>query len=159
VAGGVLYVLISQEKFRLYVIAGVAGATGAVLSVATRLQEFRLQPCNQSNMNYWMSAMRIGIGVVAGLILFLLAPTAVSEGTRHLFPHWKGEEISWEAATALGLVAGFAERLVPTLMRWTGGQTQSSFGTPAQAVRGEEKAGKRSETRQAHATGTERQQA
>jgi hypothetical protein len=35
----------------LYLVAGIAGATGAMLSTATRLQSFRLKPCNQSNMN------------------------------------------------------------------------------------------------------------
>jgi hypothetical protein len=62
------------EVLGLYAIAGIFGATGAVLSIATRLQAFQLQPCNQSNMNYWMSAVRVGIGVVAGMVFLLFAP-------------------------------------------------------------------------------------
>jgi hypothetical protein len=72
----------------LFVVAGIFGATGAVLSVATRLQAFRLQPCNQSNMNYWMSGIRVGIGVVAGITLLLLAPTILTDTVTKFVPAW-----------------------------------------------------------------------
>jgi hypothetical protein len=121
----------------LFVVAGIFGATGAVLSVATRLQAFRLQPCNQSNMNYWMSGIRVGIGVVAGITLLLLAPTILTDTVTKFVPAW-GNPVGWEAAATLGLLAGFAERLVPNIMRWTSVQMDPSDGTPAQAVRREE---------------------
>ena len=62
--------------------------------------------------------------------------------------------LKWQAAAVLGFVAGFAERLVPNMMRWTAGQMEPSFGTPAQAVRNEQmqqdshKIGESSEPRQ-----------
>jgi hypothetical protein len=127
----------SSHLAQLYVVAGVSGATGAMLSVATRLQAFRLQPCNQSNMNYYMSAIRVGTGLIAGLALLLLAPSILSTAMQNLVPKW-GNPPEWESAAALGLVAGFAERLIPNMMRWTAGQMEPSFGTPAQAVRNEE---------------------
>ena len=107
-----------------------------MLSIATRLQSFRLKPCNQSDMNYWMSVMRVGIGVIAGVILWLIAPTVLSEHVQRLIPHW--EQSGWQAAAALGLIAGFAERLIPNIMRWSGEQLEPSYGTPSQAVRAEE---------------------
>jgi hypothetical protein len=140
-----------EDEFKLYVVSGLAGATGAILSVATRLQAFRLRPCNQSNMNYWMSAMRVGVGVIAGLVLFLLAPAALSPATKGLLAHGgNSNDLTWHLAAALGFVAGFAERLVPTIMRWTGEQTKSSFGTPSQAVRSEEQLGKARQSKSAN---------
>ena len=105
------------------------GATGAMLSVATRLQAFKLKPCNQSNMNYWMAALRIGIGIVAGIVVLLLARTVLSDAVNNHV-----SEMYWEAAAVLGLVAGFTERLVPSLLQRTGSQLESSAGTPVQAT-------------------------
>jgi hypothetical protein len=45
----------------------------------------------------------------------------------------------WEAAAALGLVAGFTERLVPNLLQLTGNQLESSAGTLVQAAQQQEK--------------------
>jgi hypothetical protein len=113
-----------------FFVAGIAGATGAVLSVATRLEAFKLRPCNQSNMNYWMSGIRVGIGVVAGAILLLLEPTILSDTMKHLVP--QGD---WQPSAVLGLIGGLAERFVPNLLLRTIGKVDSPIGTPAQAVR------------------------
>jgi hypothetical protein len=122
------------DKPWCYLVAGMGGATGAMLSIATRVQSFRLKPCNQSNMNYCMSVIRVGTGVVAGLLLLLLAPIILSDVVKNLFVN--GSEA--EMAVVLGFVGGFAERLIPNIMRWTGQQLEPSFGTPSQAVRAEE---------------------
>jgi hypothetical protein len=135
---GLVALTFSSGNFRMYVVAGLAGATGAVLSIAKRLQAFRLRPCDQSNMNYLMSGIRVGIGVVAGLTLLLLAPTILSDTVAKLVPHCC-EPPTWQAAATLGLVAGFAERLMPNIMLWTSTQMAPSAGTPAQAVRNQEK--------------------
>jgi hypothetical protein len=103
VVGAVGWFFSSLNGLGLYVIAGTAGATGAMLSIATRLQSFRLKPCSQSGMNYWMSAIRIGIGVIAGLILLLIAPTLLSDKMQELIP------AGWQRAAVLGLIAGFAD--------------------------------------------------
>jgi hypothetical protein len=142
---GVSHLLASSQELRSFLIAGIAGATGAVLSVATRLQAFELRPCNQSNMNYWMSGIRVGIGVLAGAILLLLAPTILSNAMTHLVPHMPEQaqqaqqaEFHWQTAAVLGLLGGFAERFVPNLLLRTIDKVESSVGTPAQAVRGAE---------------------
>jgi hypothetical protein len=135
--GAGLKILSSPQLLWPYSVAGMCGATGAVLSVATRLQTFELRPCNQSNMNYWMSGTRVGIGVVAGAILVLLAPTILTDTMKKLVPQM-GETVNhWETAAVLGLIGGFAERLIPNLLWRTVRKVESSFGTPAQAVRSE----------------------
>jgi hypothetical protein len=126
----------TSGDLNLFTVAGIAGATGAMLSIATRLQSFRLKPCDQSNMNYLMSIIRVAIiGAVAGVILWLIAPTVLSERAQQLVPHWPN---GWQAPAALGLIGGFAERLIPNMMRWSGVQLGPSIGTPSQAVRDEE---------------------
>ena len=117
-----------------FVAAAAFGATGAMLSVATRLRAFELQPCQQSSMNYLMSITRIGIGFIAGPVLLLLLSSAiVSEPMRALIPA-TGE---WRGAAVLGLIGGFAERLIPNLLRRTLSQVEAPAGTPVQAVRNE----------------------
>jgi hypothetical protein len=70
----------SPDDFRPFVVAGMAGATGAILSIATRLQSFRLKPCDQTNMNYLVSLIRVGvIGAVAGIILWLVSPIVLND--------------------------------------------------------------------------------
>jgi hypothetical protein len=140
VIGGLLYYCptFSGELWP-YIVAGMSGATGALLSVATRLQAFRLRPCDQSKMNDWMSGIRVGVGVIAGPILVLLAATILSDGVKRLVVGWEpGKLTPWQAAATLGLIAGFAERLIPNLLQRTGEQLESSPGTPVQAMRSEE---------------------
>jgi hypothetical protein len=112
-----------------YIIGGMFGGTGAMLSVATRLQEFKFKPCHQSNMNYWMAGLRIGIGVVAGIVILVLARTILGDALgKHI------ANMYWEAVAAAGLIAGFTERLVPGLLQRTANQWESSAGTPVQAA-------------------------
>jgi hypothetical protein len=125
------------QELQIFVVAAMSGATGAVLSVATRLQSFQLQPCNQSNMNYWMGGTRVGIGLLAGLILVLLGPTNLSESMRGLIPTMNGTELQWQGAAVLGLIGGFAERLIPNLLSRTVDKIDAPVGTPVQAVRSE----------------------
>jgi hypothetical protein len=112
-----------------YIVGGMFGAIGAMLSVATRLQEFRFKPCHQSNMNYWMAGLRIGIGVVAGIVILVLARTILGDALgKHI------ANMYWEAVAAAGLIAGFTERLVPGLLQRTANQWEASAGTPVQAA-------------------------
>jgi hypothetical protein len=116
-----------------YVVAGMFGATGAVLSIATRLEAFQLQPCDESKMNYWMSATRVGMGMISAITLLLLANTVLDDPFHKLYPNlvWA----SWQSAALLGLIGGFAERLIPNLLNQTAGKMGPTDGTPVQAVR------------------------
>ncbi len=133
VVGILLLYLVPSQEHRIFVVAAMCGATGAVLSVATRLQAFQLQPCHRSNMNYWMSGTRVGIGLIAGLILLLLNPTILGVQVKGLIPMMGGAEV-WQGAAVLGLIGGFAERLIPNLLRRTVDKMESPVGTPVQAV-------------------------
>jgi hypothetical protein len=132
-----LLFLIPSQELRLFVVAAMCGATGAVLSVATRLQAFELKPCHQSNMNYWMSCTRLGIGLIAGPIILLLGPKILSESMRGLVPTMEATGVQWQGAAVLGLIGGFAERLIPNLLGRTADEMESPVGTPVQAVRSE----------------------
>jgi len=111
-----------------YVVAAMFGATGAMLSVASRLQSFQLEPCHQSSMNILMGCTRIGFGVLAGPILFVLASTILYQPMGlNLDPQ--------TGAAVVGLVGGFAERIIPNILLLTVSQIQSPAGTPVQAAR------------------------
>jgi hypothetical protein len=139
ITGGLIFAMIARlagehaahsQEVGAFVVAAMSGATGALLSVATRLQAFQLKPCQQSSMNYLMSCTRVGIGLIAGPILLLLSSTVLSEPMRTMFSTM-GE---WREAAVLGLIGGFAERLIPNLLRQTIGQIDSTAGTPVQAL-------------------------
>jgi hypothetical protein len=125
-----------------YIVAGMAGATGAVLSIATRLQAFELRPCDESSMNKLMAAMRVGLGIIAAIALFLMATTVLSEMVQKILPKVNGK-IPWETPALLGFLAGFAERLIPNLLRRTGDTLEADAGTPVQAVRRDEERAQR----------------
>jgi hypothetical protein len=124
-------------NLRGYVVASMFGAAGAVFSIATRLTDFKLRPCDDSRMNKWISAIRVGMGAVAAIVLLLLANTLLRDATpiRLLLAGPKGESVLWEVAAMLGFLGGFTERLIPTLLRQTVTTIESPDGTPVQAVR------------------------
>jgi len=132
-----LFFLPSHEfnEFKNFVVAAISGATGAVLSVAIRLQAFQLTPCHQSNMNYWMSCTRVGIGLIAGPILLLLSQTTFG-AQMNAFIAPTGQT-GWQAIAILGLIGGFTERLIPNLLGKTTDKIESPAGTPVQAARSE----------------------
>jgi len=113
-----------------WIVAAMAGATGALLSVATRLQTFQFKPCHQSSMNYVMSCSRVGVGLLGGVILLLLSTTILKDQINSLMDGLKGVVI-------VGLIGGFGERLVPNILTKTIGQIENSAGTPVQAARQE----------------------
>jgi hypothetical protein len=120
-----------SHELLMFIIAAMSGATGALLSVATRLQAFQLKPCQQSDMNYLMSCTRIGIGLIAGPVLLLLGETSLVGPIKGIV----SSMTNWQGAAVLGLIGGFAERLIPNLFRQTTGRIESTAGTPVQAVR------------------------
>jgi hypothetical protein len=111
-----------------YALAGTLGATGAMFSIATRLQNLELKPCNRSTLNKFVGGSRILIGSIAGMLVVLLAPDALTDEIKHLIHQLN---TVGTMAAALGFVGGFSERLVPNLLR----NFESLDGTPAQAAR------------------------
>src|SRR5262245_6134525 len=121
--------------WRPYVVGGMAGALGALLSIVTRAQAFELKPCNESRMNYWMSAIRILTGVISAIALLLFVDTLLSDmlskftGIKHLTDPIDVSAMTaviWQPVAVLGLVAGFAERLIPNILRLAADQIEST---------------------------------
>jgi hypothetical protein len=131
-------------KWTPYLVGGMFGAVGAVFSIVTRVEAFRLQPCDESRMNYWMSAIRVLMGVMSAIALLLLVDTLLVDvlskltgSPKHII-EWIDDPknvVFWQAMAVLGFVAGFAERLIPNLLRQTAGKMEAAVGTPVQAVR------------------------
>src|SRR5262245_3368304 len=71
-------------KWKPYVVAGMFGAAGAVFSIVMRLENFQFMPCDQSNMNYFMSMIRVLMGVMSGMALLLFADTMLSDMAKKL---------------------------------------------------------------------------
>jgi hypothetical protein len=113
-----------------YLVAALFGVLGAAFSVFTRVQSFRMKPCQQSNMNYLMACIRIVIGLIAGSMLYLAVgqPLSIVRIDPDLVQ-------TWQAVALLGFLGGFAERLVPTVFGHAAAALEDSSGTPVQAVR------------------------
>jgi uncharacterized protein involved in response to NO len=61
-----------------------------------------------------MACLRIGIGAVAGIVILIMARTILgNEIGKQL------ADLSRETVAAAGLIAGFTERLVPSLLKGT----------------------------------------
>jgi len=132
--------------WRPYLVGGMFGAAGAVFSIVTRLEAFELKPCDESRMNYWMSAVRVLMGFMSAIALLLFAETLLGDMLGKLIGS-PGSHIAdpigadaknvglWQAVAMLGFVAGFAERLIPNIVRQTAGKIESAVGTPVQAAR------------------------
>ena len=121
------------------------GAVGAVFSIVTRVQAFELRPCDESRMNYLMGLVRVLLGVMSAIALLLFAHTVFADMAKKLGLAATAQEGLWEAVAVFGFVGGFAERLIPNILRQTIDKMETSAGTPVQAIRAKEsesKAGK-----------------
>ena len=97
------YLKIPGHSLVNYCIAANFGTIGAAFSIITRVQAFRLKPCQQSNMNYLMGGIRVCIGLVGGLMLFLLAGSSQGKMLVNQQPL-----SSWHGAAIIGFLGGFA---------------------------------------------------
>jgi hypothetical protein len=107
-----------------YMIAIIFGAVGAVFSIITRIEAFEMKPCQQSDMNYWMSAIRVIIGIIGGVMLLLLLRQSSAI-----------QVAQWEIIAAFGFIGGFSERLLKILIQQTANSISHTSGTPVQEAR------------------------
>ncbi|MGJ0426858.1 hypothetical protein [Methylocystis sp.] len=121
----------STNSHVYYSVAAIFGVLGAVFSILTRIQDFKMKPCQQSYLNDLMAGLRVGIGLIGGAMLYLIIEkTSVGKA---IF----SEEFlrSWRCAALLGFLGGYVERLVQTVFQRTGNAIEDSFGTPVQKAR------------------------
>jgi hypothetical protein len=144
-------------KWKPYVVAAMSGAAGAVFSIVMRLENFQFMPCDQSNMNYFMSMIRVLMGVMSGTALLLFADTMLSDMAKKLSnsPAFNTQNgVLWEVVVIFGFIGGFAERLIPNILRQTIDRIESGAGTPVQAVRNQESQAKAAKVDSANAHAT-----
>ena len=122
-----------------YVIASAAGILGAMFSVVVRAQSLDLKPCDDSNLNYMMSCIRVSMGGIAGPILLLLVMTVFSNAVADMTDLAKDTTLTVglvQMTVIIGILAGFAERLVPNLVQAAVDKLETRAGTPGQASQG-----------------------
>ena len=95
-----------------------------------RISSFTMPPCQQSAMNYWMAALRVTLGLLSGLMLYLLIRHPISHGVVAA-SGWS----DWQGAALIGFLGGFAERLVPTMFQQAAQSFENQGGTPSQDAR------------------------
>jgi hypothetical protein len=135
---GSLFVFLGFEKpTSNYSIASLCGAVGAMFSVIVRAQSLELKPCDDSRLNKVMGMVRVGMGGIAGpaLLLLLMATGFAKPSIGGDITNAMQSGASASMAAILGLVGGFAERLVPNLVRSTAEKMDSRAGTPVQATK------------------------
>jgi hypothetical protein len=129
------------QQAQYYVLASATGILGAVFSVIVRAQSFDLKPCDDSGMNKLMSLIRIGMGGIAGPVLFLLILTVAANALEGSMDFTKDSASGGfiRMVAIIGLIGGFAERLVPNLVQTAADRMESRAGTPGQAAQGAKK--------------------
>jgi hypothetical protein len=127
----VLLFFIHDRNWGLILISSLTGVLGAIFSVTFRAQAFELKPCDDSQLNKLMAMIRVGMGGIAGpsLLLLVLSAFAKSEITLTGDDHHIAIMVA-----ALGLISGFAERLVPNVVQSAAAKIESQAGTPVQAA-------------------------
>ncbi len=137
IALAVYWLYANSGERQYYVLASAAGIIGAVFSVIVRAQAFNLKPCDNSSMNNLMSFIRVGMGGMAGPVLLLLLMTFSANalgGTTDVTKEAMGTPGFIRMVAIIGLLGGFAERLVPNLVQAAADKMDSNAGTPGQAV-------------------------
>jgi hypothetical protein len=131
----------SADPTPFYLMASSTGIIGAVFSVIVRAQAFELKPCNDSSLNKLMSAIRVAMGGIAGPVLFLLLTTVAANalGTVDISKPGMDPSLFARMVAIVGLIGGFAERLVPNLVNDAASKMQGGAGTPGQAMKAGQK--------------------
>jgi hypothetical protein len=108
-----------------------------MFSVVVRAQSLDLKPCDDSRLNYLMSFIRVGIGGLAGSLLVLLLTPVLPHGLQSAGgarPPNVDQPAILQMIFLIGFIAGFAERLVPNLVRATASKLDTRAGTPGEAL-------------------------
>ncbi|MBN9560203.1 MAG: hypothetical protein J0H14_05670 [Alphaproteobacteria bacterium] len=128
-----------DAQFQAYAAAAAFGAVGAAFSIATGVADLSLAPYQRSAMNSAMGALRVLIGAVSGaMILLICNATIIGEPVLKLLEKFTEADAlgtlgtrNWAWIGMLGLLGGFAERLVPNLLGSAAGRATPRSAQPS----------------------------
>jgi hypothetical protein len=130
-----VFFVINRQEDNLW-LAGKGGLVGAGFSIAIAYRTRQIALGTDIFDNAMDGFLRLGIGVVAGGVAMLALSSGMvpdlQVGSRRL----TGESMTWKSVLVVGFVAGFLERLVPSLLDkdWQGlsrlSSEQRSGGSP-----------------------------
>lgn len=125
----------SNEGTRLWLGVG-AGALGALFSSAIGIRSRQILTDLQKRENILDAILRIGIGGVAGLVLVALLQSKLVTVNLGSVPVGGSEAIGWLILAIVAFLAGFSERIVPTLLDQASAAAGRAGGGPANPLAG-----------------------
>lgn len=118
-------------------LSGKAGLIGAGFSIALAIRNRSVGLDIDRLDNIVDATLRLGIGVISAGVLLLLLATGVVPNVRVGDATLSGGAMTWQMVLVIGFVAGFLERLVPSILdkrvgaMAEGTTAQGASGTPA----------------------------
>ena len=97
-------------------MAAAAGALGALLSISLSVRARTVATDGDSNSIKIDALVRILIGVISAVVLYLIVATGVLATLKIGDMNFSAGTITWKIVLLLGFAAGFLERLVPDLL-------------------------------------------
>jgi hypothetical protein len=120
----------------LLVMATGAGALGAILSISIGISARAVAIAGDWWSNAMDAAVRVGIGMICALVLFLLLNSGILAKIEAGGVPLTGSGMTWQVALVVGIAAGFLERLVPDLLDSGAPSPPPSASSPAKVSAG-----------------------
>jgi hypothetical protein len=117
-AGVVLSLWSGSEFFSKMFAASCSGSIGAMLSIALGIRNRTVAVDGYARANRMEAALRVLIGVISGVVLYLILSSGLVTGMDSMFK--TAEFGAWKVTILIGFLGGFLERLVPDLLEKTG---------------------------------------
>jgi hypothetical protein len=106
-----------NEKFILTLLSGIAGSTGSIISILSRLKEYDNEEYKETLLPFFIGAFKPMIGAFLGIFLFALLssnllPISISKENNSLTD-------KWFAVISLTFLMGFSERFANDIVSQT----------------------------------------
>jgi hypothetical protein len=125
---------------KLFVAIG-SGALGAMLSIAMGIRNRTVAIDGYAPVNTMEAAVRILIGVISGVVLYLILSSGVVVGMDSMLAAQESaggatlqptDIAAWKLTILVGFLGGFVERLVPDLLDNTGSRLTAAATSSSQ---------------------------